>query len=156
MAIITTVKLWCSYYQSANCWLLDNCQLGNWWPVKVLPIGRCSIVSESIRRSTVGPATGQIILARYWSITGCLLVNNCSAAGQLLENFLSTFGQRQLLDKVARTSCQLQFYWTRFPAASPILDTTGCTKSATALKMLVIKMAEVKVVVMTNVDIKQE
>ena len=49
-----------------------------------------------------------------------------------MENLLSTFGQRQPLDKVARTSCQLQFYWTRFPAASPILDTTGCTKSATA------------------------
>ena len=72
-----------------------------------------------------GWTTSGQLLVSYW-LTSCQrFVNFWSTSCQLFVNFTSTFSQLLV-------NFWSMFYWTSFPAASPILDTTGCTKSATA------------------------
>jgi len=75
------------------------------------------------------------LLVNFWSTLSQLLVNLWSTLSQLLVKFESTLGQ--LWVNFESTFGQLLVnlnYWTRFPAASPILETTGWTKSATAFE----------------------
>ena len=105
----------------------------------------------------------------YLSDTGtahCLIVNECSFSGQLVVRrgnndgllaissvrYPSSSGQRALCFSEIWSNrsiehqqiVQLFIYWTSFPAASPILETTGWTRSATAYNEYKCKISEAK------------